>query len=92
MADARKPVKRAYMSIDEVAEYFGVSHAHGAQDDVPAECIGEPDRPAVADPDRGGRSAGEADLDQEVVGVTHDAIPDHIYVRARAIGAAAAIA
>lgn len=25
MADARKPVKRAYMSIDEVAEYFGIS-------------------------------------------------------------------
>lgn len=25
MADARKPVRRAYMSIDEVAEYFGVS-------------------------------------------------------------------
>lgn len=25
MPDARKPVKRAYMSIDEVAEYFGVN-------------------------------------------------------------------
>ena len=25
MADARKPVRRAYMSITEVAEYFGIN-------------------------------------------------------------------
>lgn len=25
MADARRPVKRAYMSIEEIAEYFGIS-------------------------------------------------------------------
>ena len=27
MPDSRKPVKRAYMSIDEVAEYFGMASA-----------------------------------------------------------------